>query len=56
MKKKNEEEELNHHKCDDKCFLLQIVEKPKKALQIVSEEAVIKVEDKVFIRESITIE
>ena len=50
------EEEVNHHKCDDKCILLQIVEKPKEDLQIVSEEAVMKVEDKVVIRESITTE
>ena len=53
---KNEEEEVNHHKCDDKCSLLQIVENPKEDLEIVSEEAVMKVEDKVVIRESITIE
>ena len=50
------EEEVNHHKCDDKCTLLQIVEQPKEDLQIVSEEAVMKVEDKVVTRESITIE
>ena len=50
------EEEVNHHKCDDKCTLLQIVEQPKEDLQIVSEEAVMKVEDKVVIRESITTE
>ena len=36
--------------------LLQVVEKPKEDLQIVSEEAVMKVEDKVVIRELITIE
>ena len=50
------EEEVNHHKFDDKCTLLQIVEQPKEDLQIVSEEAVMKVEDKVVIRESITTE
>ena len=38
------EEEVNHHKCDDKCTLLQIAEKPKEDLQVVSEEAVMKAE------------